>query len=237
MAQKKYGIIKLMKRSLWFWLYFVAAIVLSVYFCVRAFMVVSGHGSLSRVRNISISSDSSDMDLSAVAAAATLAPNTRSYSVNLDDVNARVGSVPGVRKSAVRRLSNGNLSVRVSLYRAVALWTDGENYFPLSADGTIVNKPTQTRDASHVVFRGTVPENISDITKAAHNFIGRLDYLEYIENRRWNVYTTDGITIMLPEADPVSAIGALVMLNSKHDILNKKISMIDMRDTARILVK
>lgn len=230
-------IISLMRRSLWFWLYFIFAIVLSVYFCVRAFMVLSGHGALSRVRNISISADSSDMDLSAVATAATLAPNTRAYSVNLDDINVRVGAVPGVRESAVRRLPNGNLIVRVSLYRAVALWTDGENYFPLSADGTIVNSPTQTRDASHVVFRGDVPENIADITKAAHNFIGRLDYLEFIEGRRWNVYTVDGITIMLPEENPVDAIGALVMLNNKHDILSKKITVIDMRDTARVLVK
>jgi len=64
-----------------------------------------------------------------------------------------------------------------------------------------------------------------------------LDYLEWIENRRWNLHTTGGITIMLPEQNPVDAIGQLVSLNNNHNILSRKINLIDMRDSARILVK
>ena len=134
-------------------------------------------------------------------------------------------------------MPNGNISVRVALHRAVALWTDGQNFFPLSADGTIVNKPTDVRDASHVVFRGKLPNDITQITNAAHNLVGDLDYMEWIENRRWNMYTNGGITIMLPEENPLAAIGTLISLNTNHNILDKDIKLIDMRDSARILVK
>lgn len=230
-------IIKHMKRSVWFWLCFVISVIFAIYFASRVIMVGMGHGDISRVRNISITADQDNKDLSALANAVAVAPGTRAYSVNLENMNARVAAVPGVKNSAVRRLPNGNLVVRVSMYTAVALWTDGEHYFPLSADGTIVNKPTDVRDAGHVVFRGVVPNDIDQITKAAHNLVGDLDYLEWIENRRWNLYTNGGIVVMLPEQNPIDAIGTLISLNNNHKILSRKISLIDMRDSARILVK
>ncbi len=226
-----------MKRSIWFWLYFILAILLAVYFATRTIMTGMGRTKISIVRNISISADIRDKDLSAIAAAASVAPKTRAYSLNLSALNARIDDVAGVNKSAVRRLPNGNLAIKVSLYRAVALWTDGEKFFPLSADGTIVNSPTDTRDEGNVVFRGTLPNDISDITKVAHNLVQDLDYLEWIENRRWNLHTLGGITIMLPENDPISAIGTLMTLNRNHGILTKNITLIDMRDPTRTLVK
>ena len=226
-----------MKKSIWFWLCFVVAIVFAIYFSVRVVMTSMGQGKNAYVTNISISADQSDKDLSAIVAAATMTPNTRSYSVDLSVLNKRISSVPGVKTCAVRRMPNGNIAVKVVLHRAVALWTDGESFFPLSADGTIVNKPTDVRDDSHVVFRGPIPKNITDITNAAHNLVGDLDYMEWIENRRWNMYTKDGIIVMLPEDNPLAAIGTLVALNTNHNILNKQIQIIDMRDAARILVK
>ena len=61
--------------------------------------------------------------------------------------------------------------------------------------------------------------------------------MEWIENRRWNLHTLGGITVMLPENDPISAIGTLITLNTNNAILRKDIETIDMRDSARILVK
>ncbi len=226
-----------MKRNIWFWVCFVASIILATYFATRIIMTGLGYGPSARVRTISISADQGDKDLSALAAAAAVAPGTDTYSVDLAALNARVGQTPGVRASAVRRMPNGNLSVRVKLYRAVAQWTDGENFFPLSADGTIVRRPADSRDTGTVLFRGDLPDDISEITKIAHNMIGHLDYMEWIENRRWNMITTGGITILLPEQDADAAVSTLLVLNKNHGILSKDIQIIDMRDSARILIK
>lgn len=226
-----------MKRNIWFWVYFIVAVLLATYFSTRITMILMGHGDLARVRSISVSADARDKDLSALVAAAAVAPGTHAYSVNLNNLNARIGAVPGVRESALHRRGDGNLVVRVRLYRAVAQWTDGTDYFPLSADGTIVWQPSNVRPDGTVLFRGELPNDISEITAAAHNMIGDLDYMEWIENRRWNMITTGGITIKLPEKNPTDAIAQLIMLNKNHSILARDISVIDMRDTARILVK
>ena len=226
-----------MKRNLWFWLYFIAAILLAIYFATRIIMTFMGYGPISTVRNISVSADTKNKDLTAMVAAAGIAPGTHTYSVNLELINERLLNTPGVRESSVRRMPNGNLSVRVHLYRAVAGWTDGTYYYPLSADGTVVNSPSEEKKPGVVMFRGTLPNDISDITKAATNLIGELDYMEWIDNHRWNLVTKDEITVMLPEENPTGAIASLVVLNDKHNILSKNIKTIDMRDSARILVK
>lgn len=226
-----------MKRNLWFWLYFIAAILLAIYFATRIIMTFMGYGPIAQVKNISISADTKNQDLTAIAAATGISPGTHTHSVNLELVNARLLTTPGVRESAVRRLPNGNLSVKIRLYRAVAAWTDGTYYYPLSADGTIVQQPTEEKSPGTVIFRGHVPNDINNITKAANNLIGDLNYLEFVDNRRWNIITNDGITVMLPEENPDAAIASLVVLNNKHKILHKNIQTIDMRDTTRILVK
>ena len=225
-----------MKRSIWFWLYFVVVIVLAIYFSVRIIMVNMGRGELARVNNVSIVTDSQDADMNAMrAAAGALVRNT--YDVDLDSFNNRIGAVPGVKTSAVRRLPNGNLAVRVNMYRAVAQWFDGENYYPLSDDGTVINQPNPERDMGAVVFVGNVPNDISDITAAARNMVSDIDYLKWIENRRWDIVTNGGITVMLPELNPIDAIGTLISLDKMNNLLDKKLKVIDMRDDSRILVK
>ena len=226
-----------MKRNLWFWLYFIAAILLAIYFATRIIMTFMGYGPISTVRNISVSADSKYSDLTPMVAAVGVSPGTLAYSVNLELVNERLLNTPGVRESAVRRTPNGNLSIKLRLYHAVAGWTDGTYYYPLSADGTVVNHPSEEQKPGVVMFRGQMPNDISDITKAATNLIGELDYLEWIDGRRWNIITNGGITVMLPEEEPTAAIASLVVLNKKHNILSKKLTTIDMRDNARILVK
>ncbi len=226
-----------MKRSILFWLYFVVAILLAIYLSVRLITLGAARHGPVFVRNISISADAPGKDLSALAASAAIAPGTRTYAVDLNSLAARIGAVPGVRAVAVRRLANGNLSVHVKLHHVVAQWTDGEKFFPLSVDGTIVNTPEQTRDNGGILFRGELPRDVSRITNAVQRIAGDIDYMEWIENRRWNLVTRGGITVMLPEKGAADAIGTLIVMNANHGILNKQISVIDMRDGARILVK
>lgn len=226
-----------MKRNLWFWLFFVFAVILAIYFSTRVIMTFMGYGPIATVRNISVNADTKNKDLTPLLTAVGVSGGTNSYSVNLNTVNERLLQTPGVKESAVRRLPNGNLVIKVRMYRAVASWTDGTYYYPLSADGNVVNQPSEDKPNGAVIFRGNVPNDIFEITKAATNLIGILDYLEWVDGHRWNIHTTSNITVMLPETDPIATIGSLVLLHKKHGLLNKNINTVDMRDSARILVK
>jgi len=220
-----------------FWLYFVIAIVLGVYFATRIIMTGLGHGKLATIHNISITTDDRGADLSAVQTVAAAGLGAKTNSLDLNSLNRRISEVPTVQYSATRRMPNGTLRIRVKLHHAVAQWTDGVAFYPLASDGTIVKTPFDARDTTAIVFRGMLPEDVSEITAAAHVLAKHIDYMEWIENRRWNIITTDGIKIMLPEKNPVAAIRGLNSLNEKQNILAKNIKTIDMRDDARILIK
>lgn len=226
-----------MKRSFMFWVYFVVAIVLGVYFATRIVMTKIGHGKLATIHNISIVADTHDHDLATVEAAAKSALRAPTSSLDLAVLNNRMIAVPGVRNVSTRRLPNGTLRIRVEMHQTVAQWTDGVAFYPLAADGTTVEIPSETRDDGAIVFRGTLPEDISEITNAAQPIANIIDYLEWIENRRWNIVTQNGMTIMLPESNPAAAVREFISLNDRQNILERNIKTIDMRDSARILVK
>lgn len=226
-----------MKRSFMFWLYFVVAIILGVYFATRIIMNTMGHGKLATIHNVSITASTYDHDLLPVKTAASAALGVQTRALDLEILNNRIKSVPGVRNAATRRLPNGTLRVRVEMHKTVAQWTDGTAFYPLAADGTTVNIPADTRDDGAIVFRGELPNNIVDITDAATPIANLIDYMQWIENRRWNIITTGGITVMLPEDAPAAALRELISLNDKKNILGRDIKTLDMRDSARILVK
>ena len=229
-----------MRRSIWFWLSFIVAILMAIYFISRTIMVGLGHGDLARVHKISFTTDTENKDLTKLTGAISMPKNTPMYSIDLDTLTANLLNLPEVKDAAVRRLPNSTLRVRVSYHKFVAAWTDGENYYPLSDDGTIVQNPSAERPESALLFRGDVPkgdDSLIAITNAAADMASEIDYIEWIEERRWNIYTNDGITIKLPEYDFQHAIANLITINKNHNILGRNISVIDMRDSARILVK
>ena len=226
-----------MRRSFWFWVCFCVAIVLAIYFISRTIMIGMGHGNLARIHKTSIIADVENKDMSSLSAAAALPTNTPLYT-NLDDINTRISSVPGVKHSAVRRLPNSNLVIHVSYHHLIAAYTDGESYYPISDDGTKIDNPSDIRPESAVLFRGAIPKNkVAEITAALNDMLNDIDYVEWIENRRLDIHTVGGITIQLPENDYAQTVARLININKNHNILGRDIQIIDMRDPARILVK
>lgn len=226
-----------MKRKIWFWLCFVVAIVLAIYFATRVVLMSLGRGAATTVSRINITADTRDVDLNAIATGAGVMRGMRTRDMDLEMILSRISAIPGIKHAAVRRMPNGALRIKVAMHRAVALWSDGVAYYPLSADGTIVKSPAEQRGDGAIVFIGQLPEDISDITAAAKALGDAVDYLEWIEDRRWDLYTTRGVRVMLPETDWNGAIATLATLNQNHGILSRNIKQIDMRDMARILVK
>jgi len=226
-----------MKKSLLFWLYFVLSIGLAIYFATRIITSHIGRGPISTVKHIEITSNTRDIDLEPVGVAIGVRHGTTLRSLDLHQINNRVMSVPGVKNAATRRLPNGNLIIKTEYHNAVAMWTDGNLYYPLSDDGTKIDTPFEKPDADTVVFRGDIPENVAEILNSVSALSEYIDYVSMVESRRLNIHTKNGTTIYLPEDNPNIAINKINTLNQKHKILLRNLEIIDMRDEARVLVK
>jgi cell division protein FtsQ len=224
-----------MKKNILFWVFFVVAIIFATYFSVRIIMTVMGKTTI--VKSVSVSS-SGDFDRSVIGNFVT--PGMRSYSVSLEGLNARAMALPVVEDSAVRRMANGNLSVKIKTFSAVAVWTDGDLFYPMTANGTKVNDPMDLRPDNMFVFRGNMPKDVSDIVKSLRSnsgLEGDIKFVEMVENRRWNLITNDGAVIKLPENNTDTAIANLSKMNKGNNIMSREFQILDMRDDARILIK
>ena len=225
-----------MKKSIWFWLCFVLSIILAIYFAVRIITSQMGRGPISTIKSIeTYGTNAKDDEI--IKLSLGVSPGTSLRGIDLHQLNYRISNIPGVKDSAVRRLPNGKILVKIKKHKVIATWTDGEYYYPLSADGTKINTPSLERNDNSIVFRGDLPNDLSDIISGVSSISKYVDYINMVESRRWNIYTKNGTTIYLPEKDPMGAINKIKVLNQTHKLLSKKLDIVDMRDSARILVK
>lgn len=226
-----------MKKSVFFWLYFVVSIILATYFASRIITSNTGRGPVSFIKHVTIINNSRDFDVEPIKMALGIPAKTTIRGINLQSVNNRVLNVPGIEKSATRLLPNGDLIIKTKKYNVVALWSDGVVYYPLSANGTKINTPLTERNENTLVFQGSLPNDLTQIINDVSVLAKDIDYLTMVESRRWNIHTKNNITIYLPEDNSASAINKINLLNQTHKLLSRNIDIIDMRDSARILVK
>ena len=225
-----------MKKSIWFWSCFVLSIILAIYFAVRVITSQMGRGPISTVQSIeTYGTNAKDEEI--IKLSLGIGPGTSLRAVDLHQLNYRVSNIPGVKNSAVRLLPNGKIIVKIQKHKVVASWTDGTYYYPLSVDGTKINTPSEERNDNSIVFKGDLPDDLKDIISDVSSISKYIDYINMVESRRWNIHTKNGTTIYLPEKDPMVAINKIKVLNQTHNLLSRKLDIIDMRDSARILVK
>lgn len=225
-----------MKKTILFWIYFILSIMLAIYFAVRVITSQLGRGPVSSVHEI-ITYGTNNKDEEIIKMNLGLTPGTSLRTLDLHQLNYRIANIPGIKKSAVRRLPNGDIIVKIQKHKVVATWSDGVYYYPLSSDGTKIDTPSTERNDNSIVFRGELPENLTNVINNVSVLSKYIEYIDYIESRRWNIHTKDGITIYLPEQDMEIAINKINRLNHTHKLLSRKLDIIDMRDNARILVK
>jgi len=121
--------------------------------------------------------------------------------------------------------------------RIIGLWSDGNTLYPLAEDGRHISRPAADEDAKGLIlFKGAVGPNAADLA----GIIGKTPvllketaYLEYIENRRWNIILKSGAAIWLPE----HGINAAIAKIGDSGIIAKSFAILDLRDGARMLVK
>ena len=101
-----------MKKTVFFWLYFVASIILAIYFACRRIITQMGRGPISTVKHIQIINNSADFNPDTIKMAVGISNETNVRSIDLHQINKRVLGVPGIKKSATRRLPNGELIIK-----------------------------------------------------------------------------------------------------------------------------
>ncbi|MDA5555292.1 cell division protein FtsQ/DivIB [Shimia sp. MMG029] len=159
---------------------------------------------------------------------------TSSFDLDLPSIKAQISELPAVASASVRVRTGGVLQLDIAERTPVVVWRTHEGLTLVDPDGHVTG-PAVSRHAHAamplVAGEGAdahVREALS-LFSAAGPLSDRLIGLVRVGERRWDVVLTRDQRILLPEHGAVEALDRVVALNAAQELLERDISVVDMR--------
>jgi cell division protein FtsQ len=145
---------------------------------------------------------------------------------------ARLEAIPTVKSAAIRKKYPGELIVTIEEKVPMARWRFGDATYLVDEFGQPVARDDGTfRELPLVVGEGAADDAIVMVrTLDRYPAITReLAALSRIGDRRWDLIFYSGLRVQLPENGVAQALQQLDMYQSGQQLLDRDISVIDMR--------
>lgn len=176
-----------------------------------------------------------------ILAAADISNRNSLLFLDAQGVRERLMKLPLVRDAAVRKLFPSRVSIVITERQPYALWQKDGQVSVVSVDGTVIDTLRDDRFVTlpFVVGEGanTHLDQFGALLEAAGDLRARIKAGIRISDRRWDLVTTDGVTLRLPEENAVAAVAQVARLARDNRLLDKDIVAIDLRDPTRIAVQ
>ncbi|MGR3779827.1 MAG: cell division protein FtsQ/DivIB [Albimonas sp.] len=161
-----------------------------------------------------------------------------SLALDLAALKAEVETIPGVARAEPKVMADGALRIELAQRAPAALWRwDGQLHL-LDADGVIIG-PVAARAArpNLPLFVGegadrAVAQGMA-LWDLAQPINDRLRGLVRVGERRWSLALSSGMVVHLPEKAPEAALRRLLHLERDEQLLDREVSVIDLRDPER----
>jgi cell division protein FtsQ len=158
------------------------------------------------------------------------------------DARARLESIAWVQEATIERVLPSTLVVRLVERRPFAVWQNEGKFVLVDRDGGMVT------DSDVAVFADELPLVVGPgAPKAAAALMAmladqpdlqsRLVAAVRIGERRWNLRMKNGADVLLPEGAEPAALTRLAELQSSHQLLDRPLSVIDLRLPDRLVVR
>ena len=155
------------------------------------------------------------------------------FTVSAADARKRLLDLPWVGDAEVRRMLPGALSIRLIEKRPFARWRDGKSIVVIERSGGVITG-ADTGEFDHLpLFAGPgAPEAAAAFLDAVRPYravFARLQTIQRMGERRWDLLLAGGVTVKLPEEGWESQLTELESLIVEKAILERDIEMIDLR--------
>lgn len=166
-------------------------------------------------------------------------------STSLVGISARgaqkaITELPWVESADVMKIYPDTLRVAIAERQPFAVWQHDGELSIIEKDGHVIVpfSPDQGRGLPVLVGDGadrTGAAFLAEMTK--HPVIaGRIKDYVRVGDRRWNLELDNGVTIMLPEDEPLQALDRVAELDRASGLLSRDIASVDMRFADRLVV-
>lgn len=160
---------------------------------------------------------------------------------NVKTAQERVAELPWVSDAVVRKFYPSTLSVEITERKPFALWQrDGEVYV-IDKTGTEIVSLDDSRFAKLPFMVGggansTAPVFLADLFTQP-DIATEMRAAVLVAGRRWDLHLEGGVTVKLPEKKVRQALAQLVRLDAEHQLLQRDVTVIDLRLSDRVTVR
>ena len=160
---------------------------------------------------------------------------------DIDEAKARIDELPWVRSSTIERMLPDTVLVSIVEREPLVLWQLNGKLRLIDAEGVViledgldnyadllmvVGEGAQTEAAALIALLGSQPDLMNQVEAAS-----------WVGQRRWNIHLKGDIDVRLPEDDANSAWARLAEYHKSHRVLDKDVTVLDLRIPDRLIVK
>jgi len=165
------------------------------------------------------------------------------FAVDLAAARRRIENISWVRSAIVERRLPDQIHLLITERSPMAIWQNKGRYFLVDAEGQIVGDQIEDYANLPLTVGEGAPDHVAqlnELIRAEPELSPRIKAAAWIGERRWNLTldrAPDGITVELPEDDPVQAWHDLARLEKQQQLLERQISAIDLRLPDRLVLR
>ena len=160
---------------------------------------------------------------------------------SLEELRARIETIPWVEKATVERRLPGTLVINLQERRPYAIWQNQGKYVLVDRTGQVVadQDVAEFRHLPLIVGMGApnAAANLLDALRERPSLAEKIAASVRVGERRWNLRMTSGTDVMLPEGHEVAALDRLIQLQQEHAVLDRPLVAIDLRLPDRMVFR
>ncbi len=161
--------------------------------------------------------------------------------LDIEAMRERLTALPWVVAAEIERRYPDRLLVTVKEAEPMALWQRNRKLFLVSRSGKVIETADLGKYSKLLVIVGeNAParaEDLFDLLAQQPKLKERVTAAVFVGKRRWNLRLDNGIDVKLPEEDPATAWSRLAALQKQYGLLEKDVSIIDLRLPDQVVVR
>lgn len=161
--------------------------------------------------------------------------------LDIEAMRERLTALPWVVSADIERRYPDRLLVSVKEAEPMALWQRNRTLFLVSRAGDVIETADLGKYSRLLVIVGeNAParaEALFDLLAQQPKLKERVAAAVFVGKRRWNLRLDNGIDVKLPEEDPAAAWSRLAALQKQYGLLERDVSIIDLRLPDQVVVR
>ncbi len=164
------------------------------------------------------------------------------FNIELSSIYNKIKQNSWVKEVSIERILPNIIKIKILENQPIAIWQNKKNNKLITANGDIIydGNVNDFKNDFPIIKGNKSKENISSILKILEinqSFYENIWSLTFINERRWDLHFNQGLVVRLPSKDIKKAWEKIIKLQKNYNVLNLRLTEIDLRNPKQILGK